>query len=131
MLEELTEKDFKQNQELVEEKERLQIAMQSTNDTFFTFEEGEKLIYINKSTGFSRVLSKDGLNSLLLVLIHPEDKKKVQILRNDHNDSFTVEFRMRESSDDAYKWIRKNKWLDIGSPVSEHDFYKIIRGIND
>lgn len=32
---------------------------------------------------------------------------------------------------DAYKWIRKNKWLDIGSPVSEHDFYKIIRGIND
>lgn len=32
---------------------------------------------------------------------------------------------------DAYKWIRKNKWLDIGTPVSEHDFYKIIRSINE
>lgn len=30
----------------------------------------------------------------------------------------------------AYKWIRKNKWLDIGQPVSEHDFYIIIRHVN-
>ncbi len=125
VIEELTEKDFKQNQELVEEKERLQIAMQSTNDIFFTFEEGEKLIYINKSTGFSRVLSKDGLNSLLLVLIHPEDKKKVQILRNDHNDSFTVELRMRESSDDAYKWIRISGKRVAGKVIGS------IRNIND
>lgn len=32
---------------------------------------------------------------------------------------------------DAYKWIRKNKWLDIGIPVSEHDFYRIIRTVNN
>lgn len=31
---------------------------------------------------------------------------------------------------DAYKWIRKNKWLDIGRPLKEHEFYTIIRGIN-
>lgn len=30
---------------------------------------------------------------------------------------------------DAYKWLRKNKWLDVG-PVSEHDFYAIIRTMN-
>ena len=28
---------------------------------------------------------------------------------------------------DAYKWVRKNKWLNIGRPISEHDFYSIIR----
>lgn len=32
---------------------------------------------------------------------------------------------------DAYKWVRKNKWLDIGRPVTEHEFYSIIRQIND
>lgn len=32
---------------------------------------------------------------------------------------------------DAYKWIRKNKWLNIGTNISEHDFYSIIRGINN
>lgn len=30
-----------------------------------------------------------------------------------------------------YKFIRKNKWLDIGKPVSEHDFYSIIRTMNN
>ena len=30
---------------------------------------------------------------------------------------------------DAYKWIRKNKWLGM-SPISEHDFYAIIRAVN-
>lgn len=32
---------------------------------------------------------------------------------------------------DAYKYIRKNKWLNIGQPLKEHEFYSIIRGVND
>ena len=32
---------------------------------------------------------------------------------------------------DSYKWIRKNKWLDIGRPLTEHEFYSIIRQINN
>ncbi len=32
---------------------------------------------------------------------------------------------------DAYKWVRKNKWLDIGKPVQQHEFYKIIRTVSD
>ena len=31
---------------------------------------------------------------------------------------------------DAYKLIRKNKWYDIGEPVTEHEFYSIVRSIN-
>ena len=31
----------------------------------------------------------------------------------------------------AYKYIRKNKWYDIGRPLKEGEFYKIIRRIND
>lgn len=31
----------------------------------------------------------------------------------------------------AYKWIRKNNWLDIGRPLKEHEFYSIIRQINN
>jgi hypothetical protein len=32
---------------------------------------------------------------------------------------------------DAYKWIRKNKWFNIGRPLTEHEFYSIIRKINN
>ena len=31
---------------------------------------------------------------------------------------------------DAHKWIRKHHWYDIGCPIHEEDFYKIIRGVN-
>lgn len=32
---------------------------------------------------------------------------------------------------DAYKHIRRNKWYDIGKPVSEYEFYYIIRTVNN
>jgi hypothetical protein len=32
---------------------------------------------------------------------------------------------------DAYKHIRKNKWYNIGRPVKEHEFYTIVRQVND
>lgn len=32
---------------------------------------------------------------------------------------------------DAYKHIRRNKWYDIGRPLKEHEFYSIIRSVNN
>lgn len=32
---------------------------------------------------------------------------------------------------DIYKGIRKNKWAGIGQPITEHQFYTIIRRINE
>lgn len=32
---------------------------------------------------------------------------------------------------DCYKVIRRHKWYDIGRPLKEHEFYKIIREVNN
>lgn len=32
---------------------------------------------------------------------------------------------------DVYKYIRRNKWFDIGQPITEHQFYSIIRRMNN
>lgn len=32
---------------------------------------------------------------------------------------------------DCYKYIRKNRWYNIGRPLKEHEFYSIIRNINN
>ena len=32
---------------------------------------------------------------------------------------------------DAYKYLRKNKWFNIGRPLTEHEFYTIIRQVNN
>lgn len=31
---------------------------------------------------------------------------------------------------DIYKHIRKNGWYNIGRPLTEHEFYSIVRGVN-
>lgn len=31
---------------------------------------------------------------------------------------------------DAYKYIRKNSWFDIGRPLKEKEFYRIVREMN-
>lgn len=47
------------------------------------------------------------------------------------NESRVHEVRNSLGIYDSYKWIRKNKWLDIGRPLTEHEFYTIIRQINN
>lgn len=32
---------------------------------------------------------------------------------------------------DAYRWISKNKWLNIGQSITTKQFYKIVRSINN
>lgn len=32
---------------------------------------------------------------------------------------------------DIYKMLRKDKWLNIGRPLKEHEFYSIIRTVNN
>lgn len=32
---------------------------------------------------------------------------------------------------DSYKYLRKNKWLDLPRSVTEHEFYSIIRQVNN
>ena len=42
-------------------------------------------------------------------------------------------FKIRNSfgTYDCYKLMRKNKWYNIGRPLKEHEFYTIVRGVND
>ena len=42
-----------------------------------------------------------------------------------------AKIRNSYGSYDAYKAIRKKKWLNIGRPLTEHEFYSIIREVNN
>lgn len=66
------------------------------------------------------VVSKDGeLNTF------NEFRKKVLKLNGSRHHKINKSL----GTYDAYKWLRKNKWLNM-KPISEHDFYAIIRAMN-
>ena len=54
-------------------------------------------------------------------------KSVIQGLQNTRTHKVTNSL----GSYDAYKYIRKNKWFNIGRPLTEHEFYQIIRRINN
>ena len=54
-------------------------------------------------------------------------KSSVQHLQENRTHKITNSL----GSYDAYKYIRKNKWFNIGRPLTEHEFYQIIRRINN
>lgn len=53
------------------------------------------------------------------------------INRNRDNKKKVMKVSNSWGNYDAYKYIRKHKWEGIGHPISEHDFYTIIRKVND
>ena len=54
-------------------------------------------------------------------------KSAIQGLQNTRTHKVTNSL----GSYDAYKYIRKNKWFNIDRPLTEHEFYQIIRRINN
>ena len=54
-------------------------------------------------------------------------KSAIQGLQNTRTHKVTNSL----GSYDAYKYIRRNKWFNIGRPLTEHEFYQIIRRINN
>lgn len=57
---------------------------------------------------------------------YEEFKKSIQ-----HTDSRVHKVTNSIGVYDAYKWIRTNKWLNIGRLLTEHEFYSIIRKVNN
>lgn len=61
-------------------------------------------------------------------------RKEVSAFLREHRTSNKgTQFKIRNSIGvyNIYKWMQKHRWYDIGHPVTEHDYYAIIRGVND
>ena len=57
------------------------------------------------------------------------DEFRRKVLKVDHSRNHKVKNSIGVY--DIYKYIRKNKWYDIGQPITEHQFYTIIRQVNN
>lgn len=64
--------------------------------------------------------------------INKEDTKLAEFLNSIKKVSNSRTHKVRKSYGvyDAYKYIRKNKWFNIERPLTEHEFYNIIRKVN-
>lgn len=106
VIENLTDAQQDAEELLLEEKERYKIAIETSNDMFFTYRKKEKILEIVNSDGFDGVWDcKNHPEYLRNECIHPDDQKKVfQVFRSGHR-KLDIEFRLRESLNTDYKWV--------------------------
>ena len=106
VIETLTDAQQEAENRLLEEKERYKIAVETSNDMFFTYRKKDKILEIVNSKEFDGVWEcKDHPEYLRNECIHPEDRKKVFDIFQTDEKKLDLEFRLRENVHKDYKWV--------------------------
>lgn len=104
VIQKLSQIEYTQKEQLSEEKERLSLAMSSTNDIFFTYEIDTNTLHITNRNGQRQTyLSTD---DSYIQLIHPSDRNRVLNYLQTNYSSFTIEIRFKESLEQPYHFSR-------------------------
>ena len=109
VIENLTDAQEETEGQLLEEKERYRIAVESSNDLFFTFRREEMILEIVNSRGSDgRWDCREHPEYLNNQSIHPDDRARVLREFRMAKDHLETEFRVRRTKDDPYIWVMMN-----------------------
>ena len=93
--------------QLLEEKERYRIAVESSEDVFFSYNYQSKMLEITNSRGFDGKWNcgihqeyMDNRN------IHPQDRQEITALIMSGANELNTEFRLRRPGTNRYIWVR-------------------------
>ena len=106
VVENLTDAQNENEEQLLEEKERYRIAVENSQDMFFIFRVKEEILEIVNSKG------KDGIwdcrqhpEYIHNSCIHPRDQKAVFAILGAKEKEFHMDIRLRPSDSEEYQWV--------------------------
>ena len=109
VIENLTDTQVQTELELLEEKERYQIAVERSNDLFFTYRKKDKLLELVNSKGLDGIWDCNRHPEYLSgKSIYPDDIERVQRAIVQADDKVEIEFRLRKTEADPYIWVILN-----------------------
>lgn len=102
----LTDGQEAAEQKLLEEKERYKVAVETSNDMFFTYRKKEQILEIVNSQEFDGVWDCNGHPEYLRnECIYPDDQDHVFEAFQNNDGKLDIEFRLRPKIGDDYKWV--------------------------
>lgn len=113
VVENLTDEQIKTQEQLSEEKERYQLAVESSQDMFFTFRKKEQILEIVNSGGAADGIwdCKEHPEWIENEFIYPEDKERVFAYVTNARSGLDIDFRMRYRNGDAYIWVNLSGYV--------------------
>lgn len=135
----LTQKQRESENALMEEKEMYRLALETTEDTFFSYDFQEKAVDIfnHESMNGHWEYGETGILSMNFQNIHEEDREYFQRIVTEMPDEFALEFRLWYPLQNAYNWVELNasvlnntegkRWKLVGSfkNIQEEKEYKL------
>ncbi len=109
VIEHLTDTQKSTENQLLEEKERYRIAVESSQDLFFTYRRKEQLLEVVNSNGHDGIWNCD--NNFRYMdgsMIHPEDRERVMEAFSGKSRNLNMEFRICPPEFDEYIWVQLN-----------------------
>lgn len=106
VIENLTDEQMQTETQLLEEKERYRIAVESSQDIFFTYRKKEKILEVVNSGNFDGIW--DCVKHPEWVdngYIYPEDRERVVYHVLNAKNELNIDFRMRYRARDDYTWV--------------------------
>lgn len=107
VVENLTDAQRQSEIQLLEEKERYRMAVESFHDIFFTYRKHDMVLEIVNSKGFDGMwdcrLHPEYLQNNC---IHPEDRHKLLTLVRNADNNLYAEFRLRANEKADYTWVQ-------------------------
>ena len=106
VVENLTETQRQTQEQLLEEKERYRIAVESSQDMFFTFRRKDRTVEIVNNSNWSGIWDcKEHPEWIDDEFVYPEDRDRVlQEVRNATKE-INIDFRMRYLNTEEYIWV--------------------------
>ncbi len=102
----LTENERQTSDQLMEEKERYRMAVESSNDLFFTYHvESHSIDVVDCVSRFEDIDIFEGPNGLLDRTIYPDDREQLMDVINNLSGDVYLEIRARDSEDKPYSWV--------------------------
>lgn len=107
VVENLTDMQMQTEEQLREEKERYRVAVESSQDMFFTFRMKERILEIvNSSNGSDGSWDcKEHPEFIENECIHPEDRQRLYHVLKHEGNALNIDFRLRTTEEDEYQWV--------------------------
>ena len=106
VVENLTDAQKQNEEQLLEEKERYRIAVENSQDMFFIFRAGEEILEIVNSKGKDGTWDcKEHPEYLHNTCIHPKDREAVFAILQEEEKEFYLDIRLRPSDSEEYQWV--------------------------
>lgn len=107
VIENLTDTQKLTENQLLEEKERYRIAVESSQDLFFTYRKKEQFLEIVNSNGHDGIWNCDNnLSYMDGSFVHPEDRARVQEAFSGKDRKLNMEIRICPPELDDYIWVQ-------------------------